>query len=156
MSLYCRLFARTKAVSLSATIRDDDACICFNFRADRVRQITRALARNSGLNAKGGSDLPGAADLDATIARDRVPKNLTLRLHDAVRQEFQPAGGDSAGVNGQYSGERDGWPQHAQPARRRDRKVCARYIFLQWRSGAAISRRRARDGASRRKSQLTI
>jgi 2,3-bisphosphoglycerate-independent phosphoglycerate mutase len=59
-----------------ATIRDDDACICFNFRADRVRQITRALARNSGLNAKGGSDLPGAADLDTTIPRDRVPKNL--------------------------------------------------------------------------------
>jgi 2,3-bisphosphoglycerate-independent phosphoglycerate mutase len=59
-----------------ATIRDDDACICFNFRADRVRQITRALARNSGLNANGGSDLPGAADLDATIPRDRVPKNL--------------------------------------------------------------------------------
>jgi 2,3-bisphosphoglycerate-independent phosphoglycerate mutase len=59
-----------------ATIRDDDACICFNFRADRVRQITRALARNSGLNAKGGSDLPGAVDLDATISRERVPKNL--------------------------------------------------------------------------------
>jgi 2,3-bisphosphoglycerate-independent phosphoglycerate mutase len=59
-----------------ATIRDDDACICFNFRADRVRQITRALARNSGLNEKGGSDLPGAADLDSTISRDRVPKNL--------------------------------------------------------------------------------
>jgi 2,3-bisphosphoglycerate-independent phosphoglycerate mutase len=59
-----------------ATIRDDDACICFNFRADRVRQITRALARNSGLNKKGGSDLPGAADLDSTISRDRVPKNL--------------------------------------------------------------------------------
>ncbi len=59
-----------------ATIRDEDACICFNFRADRVRQITRALARNSGLNATGGSDLPGATDLDATIPRDRVPKNL--------------------------------------------------------------------------------
>ena len=59
-----------------ATIRDEDSCICFNFRADRVRQITRALARNSGLNAKGGSDLPGAADLDATLPRDRVPKNL--------------------------------------------------------------------------------
>jgi 2,3-bisphosphoglycerate-independent phosphoglycerate mutase len=58
------------------TIRDDDSCICFNFRADRVRQITRALARNSGVNEKGGSDLPGAADLDATIPRDRVPKNL--------------------------------------------------------------------------------
>jgi 2,3-bisphosphoglycerate-independent phosphoglycerate mutase len=59
-----------------ATVRDEDSCICFNFRADRVRQITRALARNSGLNAKGGSDLPGAADLDATLPRDGVPKNL--------------------------------------------------------------------------------
>ena len=59
-----------------ATIRDDDSCICFNFRADRVRQITRALTRNSGLNAQGGSDLQGAADLDNTIPRDRVPRNL--------------------------------------------------------------------------------
>ena len=58
------------------TIRDDDACICFNFRADRVRQVTRALARNSGLNAEGGRNLPGAEDLDATIPRDRAPKNL--------------------------------------------------------------------------------
>src|SRR5260370_35317178 len=59
-----------------ATIGDDDSCICFNFRADRVRQITRALFRNSGLNEKGGSDLPGAADLDATIPREHVPENL--------------------------------------------------------------------------------
>jgi 2,3-bisphosphoglycerate-independent phosphoglycerate mutase len=59
-----------------ATIRDEDSCICFNFRADRARQITRALARNSGLNAQCGSDLQGAADLDATISRDRVPNNL--------------------------------------------------------------------------------
>ena len=59
-----------------ATMRDEDSCICFNFRADRVRQITRALARNSGLNQQGGSDLPGAADLDAIIPRDLVPKNL--------------------------------------------------------------------------------
>ena len=59
-----------------ATIREDDSCICFNFRADRVRQITRALTRNSGLNDKDGSDLPGASHLDVTIPRDRVPKNL--------------------------------------------------------------------------------
>jgi 2,3-bisphosphoglycerate-independent phosphoglycerate mutase len=65
-----------KSARSTQTIRDDDSCICFNFRADRVRQITRALARNSGLNEKGGSDLPGADDLDATIPRDRVPKNL--------------------------------------------------------------------------------
>jgi 2,3-bisphosphoglycerate-independent phosphoglycerate mutase len=59
-----------------AKMTDDDACICFNFRADRARQITRILCRNSGLNEKGGRDLPGAADLDATIPRDRVPTNL--------------------------------------------------------------------------------
>src|ERR1035441_4641381 len=59
-----------------ATIGDDDSSICFNFRADRVREITRALCRNSGLNAKGGSDLPSAAELDATIMRERAPKNL--------------------------------------------------------------------------------
>jgi 2,3-bisphosphoglycerate-independent phosphoglycerate mutase len=59
-----------------ATIGDDDSCICYNFRADRVREITRALCRNSGLNEKGGSDLPGAVELEATISRDRVPKNL--------------------------------------------------------------------------------
>ena len=59
-----------------AKITDDDTCICFNFRADRVRQMTRALCRNSGLNAQAGADLPGAAELDATIPRDRAPKNL--------------------------------------------------------------------------------
>jgi 2,3-bisphosphoglycerate-independent phosphoglycerate mutase len=59
-----------------ATIRDEDSCICFNFRADRVRQITRALARDSGLSAQGGRELPGAGDLDNTIPRDRVPSNL--------------------------------------------------------------------------------
>jgi 2,3-bisphosphoglycerate-independent phosphoglycerate mutase len=59
-----------------ATIADDDACICFNFRADRVREITRALCRNSGLNETGGRELPGADDLDATLPRDGVPKNL--------------------------------------------------------------------------------
>src|SRR6266513_1899317 len=59
-----------------ATIRDDDSCICFNFRADRVRQITRALTRNSGLNEHAGRDLQGAEDLDATIPCDHVPKNL--------------------------------------------------------------------------------
>jgi 2,3-bisphosphoglycerate-independent phosphoglycerate mutase len=59
-----------------ATIRDKDAVICFNFRADRVRQITRALTRNSGLNPRGGADLLGAADLDSMLPRDRVPKDL--------------------------------------------------------------------------------
>jgi 2,3-bisphosphoglycerate-independent phosphoglycerate mutase len=49
-------------------IHDEDACICFNFRADRVRQITRVLARNSGI--------PGTEDLDQVIPLAEVPKQL--------------------------------------------------------------------------------
>src|SRR3954469_10281745 len=59
-----------------ATIRDEDSCINFNFRADRARQITRVLARESGLNKEGGRDLPDWEGLDATIPRRRVPKNI--------------------------------------------------------------------------------
>ncbi|MGO9440565.1 MAG: 2,3-bisphosphoglycerate-independent phosphoglycerate mutase, partial [Terriglobales bacterium] len=59
-----------------ARVRDDDACIDFNFRADRARQITRALARKSHLSAEDGRELPGAEDLDRTIPRERVPANL--------------------------------------------------------------------------------
>jgi 2,3-bisphosphoglycerate-independent phosphoglycerate mutase len=58
------------------TIRDDDSVINFNFRADRARQITRCLARESGLTAQGGRDLPDAEALDIAIPRERVPKNL--------------------------------------------------------------------------------
>jgi len=65
--------AHGKPVSV---IRDEDVCINFNFRADRARQITRVLARNSGINKSGGRDLPGAEELDATIPRSITPKDL--------------------------------------------------------------------------------
>jgi 2,3-bisphosphoglycerate-independent phosphoglycerate mutase len=51
-------------------------CLCFNFRADRARQITRALARNSGLTHEHGEELPDAAALGATIPPTRVPRDL--------------------------------------------------------------------------------
>jgi 2,3-bisphosphoglycerate-independent phosphoglycerate mutase len=57
-------------------IRDGDICINFNFRADRARQITRCLARNSNFTSLNGSELEGAAELDAIIPRNRVPKDL--------------------------------------------------------------------------------
>ena len=57
-------------------VRDEDACICFNYRADRVRQITRVLARNSGLTKDDGKSLPGAEDLDRMIPPSEVPKRL--------------------------------------------------------------------------------
>jgi len=59
-----------------ATIRDEDVVINFNFRADRARQITRCLARESGLTADGGRNLDSWEALDETIPRSEVPKNL--------------------------------------------------------------------------------
>ena len=56
-------------------IRDEDACISFNFRADRARQITRVLARESGLNKKGGRDLEGWESRSNDSAPE-IPKNL--------------------------------------------------------------------------------
>jgi len=60
-----------------ATIRDGDVCINFNFRADRARQITRCLCRNSHFTPQDGRELEGSEDLDRVIPRDRVPKDLT-------------------------------------------------------------------------------
>jgi len=57
-------------------IRDEDVCINFNYRADRARQITRVLARESGLNKLGGKNLDGWESLDETIPRIEIPKNL--------------------------------------------------------------------------------
>ncbi len=59
-----------------ARIADRDAVICFNYRADRVRQITRVLARRSGLTKNGGIDLPKAAELELDIPRAEVPEDL--------------------------------------------------------------------------------
>ena len=57
-------------------IEDRDAVICFNYRADRVRQITRVLARRSGLAKDGGLALPKAADLELEIPLGDVPSDL--------------------------------------------------------------------------------
>ncbi len=59
------------------SIRDGDVCINFNFRADRARQVTRCLARNSHFTPQEGRELEGAEDLDQVIPRSRVPKDLT-------------------------------------------------------------------------------
>ena len=61
-------------------IRDHDVCINFNYRADRVRQITRVLARNSalpgGLSAGDANELPKAAELEAEIPRTLAPQDI--------------------------------------------------------------------------------
>ncbi len=41
----------------NGVIRDEDVCIMFNYRADRARQITRVLARNSNFTKEDGLEL---------------------------------------------------------------------------------------------------
>lgn len=60
----------------TGVIRDEDVCINFNFRADRARQITRVLARESDLNKEGGRNLEGWEGLDQEIPRSQIPKSL--------------------------------------------------------------------------------
>ena len=60
----------------NGVIREDDACIMFNYRADRARQITRVLARNSGLTKDDGRELPKIEEQDAAIPRNLIPANL--------------------------------------------------------------------------------
>ena len=67
-------------------IADNDAVICFNYRADRVRQVTRVLARRSGLNAAMGMDLPKAAELEAEIPVASTPQGL----HFVTMTQYDP------------------------------------------------------------------
>jgi 2,3-bisphosphoglycerate-independent phosphoglycerate mutase len=57
-------------------IQDEDVVINFNYRADRARQITRVLTRESGLNQAGGRNLDGWESLDEIIPRSEIPKKL--------------------------------------------------------------------------------
>ena len=57
-------------------IRDEDVVINFNYRADRVLQITRVLTRTSGLNQSMGRDLPKSPELDAEIPSQTLPQRI--------------------------------------------------------------------------------
>jgi 2,3-bisphosphoglycerate-independent phosphoglycerate mutase len=55
-------FIEPTVVGEEARIRPQDGVICFNFRPDRMRQLTRALAEpgfDAGRSSVGGQDLPG-------------------------------------------------------------------------------------------------
>ena len=80
-------FTSPFTVSADGLIKDEDAVICFNYRADRVRQITRVLARTSGLNQAMGRDLPKAAELDEAIP----PRTLPARIHYVCMTQYDKA-----------------------------------------------------------------
>jgi 2,3-bisphosphoglycerate-independent phosphoglycerate mutase len=70
-------------------IASNDAVICYNYRSDRARQITRVLTRNSGLTADAGRSLPKAAELDLEIPPVTVPGNLLFVTMTQYDPKFQ-------------------------------------------------------------------
>jgi 2,3-bisphosphoglycerate-independent phosphoglycerate mutase len=74
-------------VDAAGLIKDEDVVICFNYRADRVRQVTRVLTRTSGLNQAMGRDLPKAAELDEAIP----PHTLPARIHYVCMTQYDKA-----------------------------------------------------------------
>ena len=63
-------------VVTDAAGKPNGVIINFNYRADRARQITRVLTRESGLNQAGGRDLDAWESLDETIPRSELPKGI--------------------------------------------------------------------------------
>ncbi len=89
----------------SGLIQQGDACILFNYRADRARQITRVLARNSGLTVDDGRELPQIAQQDQAIARATIPPGLffvTMTQYDkhfALPRVIEPQSMDNLLAN---------------------------------------------------------
>ena len=88
-------------------IREEDACIFFNYRADRGREMTQALTERSRLKLH-------------FTTMTQYDKTLTV--------PFVLSQGASATTSWPTS-----WPQMQleKPARRRDREVRARHLLLQ-------------------------
>jgi 2,3-bisphosphoglycerate-independent phosphoglycerate mutase len=70
-------------------IRNEDAVLNFNYRADRARQVTRVLTRESGLNAEGGRNLDAWEALDEAIPRSELPTGLHYTCMTQYDEKFE-------------------------------------------------------------------
>ena len=114
---------------VDGVVRDGDPIVHANFRADRARQLTHALADADfdGFDRTG----PGWPTRPARPARrddDRV------RERTAGRGRLRPGGGPVAGRGAVAA-------RLAPGPHRRDREVRARDVLLQWRSRGGLARR---------------
>ena len=122
-------------------IRDGDAVIFFNFRADRTRQITRALALRRLRRLRPRPRSPRVALDDDDGVRPR-----RSRCRSSSRR--RPASGIPRG--------RARRARPDQPAARRDREVRARHLLLQRRPRGAVPGRRPHAGALAEGARPTI
>jgi 2,3-bisphosphoglycerate-independent phosphoglycerate mutase len=122
-------------------IRDEDVCINFNFRADRARQITRVLARESGLNKQGRprSRRMGVARRDHPALE--IPKNLHYLCMTQYDKLYElPLVIPPESMDNILANVLGGAPV-AQSARGRDGEVCPRDLLLQRRHRSSLPRR---------------
>ena len=124
-------FVTATTVGAEARIRPGDAVIAFNFRPDRMREITRALAEPGFAEVDRGGSLPVARYADD----DRVPRGL------AVPGRVPP------GAAGDHAVARDRRARRHAAARRRDGEVPARDVLLQRRRGDPVRGRATRAGS---------
>ncbi len=129
------------------SIRDGDVCINFNFRADRARQITRCLAATATSRRRTAASSKALKISTRIIPRSRVPNDLTYICMTRYDKHFTlPVVSPPESLTNILANVM-AEPQHAQPARRRDREVRPRHLLLQWRRGEAFPGRGPRAGA---------
>ena len=124
-----------------ATMRDGDVVVFMNFRADRARQITRALTD------------PGFAAFRAPRACPELGAYVCLTSYG---DEFaQLAGRVRAADDPQQLRRVPRGPRPGAAAHRRDREVRARHLLLQRRRRSGLSRRGPHPRARRPRSRPT-
>ena len=115
-----------------ALIRPGDSVLGLNFRPDRMREITRALASEAFDGFDRGDGAPVATRY-ATMTE--YEEGWPYPVAFAPERPATTIGAVIAA------------PGRAPAARRRDREVSARHVLLQRRRGDAVRRRAARAGA---------
>ena len=124
-------FIEPTTVGEEACIRPGDSVIAFNFRPDRMREITRALAE------------PGFDEFD----RGGVAADRAIRHPDRVRGGLALSGRLPARAPRDNAAARHRRGGRAPAPRRRDREVPARHLLLRRRRGDPRGGRAARARA---------
>ena len=111
--------------------------ICFNYRADRVRQVTRVLTRRSGLTndpvGSQGLQLPKGTELDEAIPLHEVPAGLHYVCMTQYDKHFKLPVVIPAESMDNLAGEPDGAGESAESAGGGDGEIRACDLLLQWR-----------------------
>ena len=121
-------------------IRDEDACIFFNFRADRGREMT---------------DGPDRCQLEQP-SRSLAPKNLHFTTMTQYDKSFRFRSCCRASTPDNILADVMAQLQLEEPARRRDGKVRACDVLLQRRKREAVSREKNAKWCHRPRSPPTI